>query len=163
MITPPSQAKSKSKKGKEQFLCPICDDGITDATDGKPGDDSIFCEGGCSAWLHRRCAGLSKSAFTAVSKSDKPFKCPQCKLQELESEVSSLKGLVTNLSSHLTMVTDELTELKACKANPKGLEPNSELHPNLASSTSGSDTNRTNFKPKSMSENTRNRKMNVRD
>ena len=36
----------------------------------------------------------------------------QCKLHALDSEVKSLKGLVTNLSSHMVHVSDELAEAK---------------------------------------------------
>ena len=64
------------------------------------------------AWLHRKCAGMSKSTFSELSKSTKPYQCTHCKLNVLEAEVCSLKNLVENLSSHLPMVTDELTSLK---------------------------------------------------
>ena len=38
----------------------------------KAGHDAIECNGICSAWPHRGCAGLSKVAFVAVSKSSNP-------------------------------------------------------------------------------------------
>ena len=64
--------------------CPICCDTIVDtqSDDGRDGDDSIFCEGLCNSWLHRRCAGLSVQAFNAINadpnKDRKPFRCPHC-------------------------------------------------------------------------------------
>ena len=45
---------------------PICDDVIVDAVGKKSGHDSVECNGACSTWLHRCCAGLSKSASAAV-------------------------------------------------------------------------------------------------
>lgn len=110
--TASAQPKPKGQKDKEKTVCPVCDEHIVDATDGKLGQESIFCDGACQAWLHRKCAGLSKSTFSELSKSIKPYQCPHCKVNVLESEVSSLKDLVKNLSSDLSMVTNELTSLK---------------------------------------------------
>ena len=56
-------------------------------------------------------AGLSKSTFTEISKSIKSYQCTHCKLNVLESEVCSLNDIVKSLSSHLSMVTDQLTSL----------------------------------------------------
>ena len=55
---------SKNKRGP--FVGPICDDVIVDAVGKKSGHDSVECNGACSTWLHRCCAGLSKSASAAV-------------------------------------------------------------------------------------------------
>lgn len=91
------QMKSaRVKKEKDVFFCPVCDEAIIYAADGGLGNDSIHCDGVCYTWLHCRCAGLSKSAFITVSKSDEPFKCSQCKMQTLECELKSLKDLVNN-------------------------------------------------------------------
>ena len=113
---------SKSKKPKDRVICSVCDDPIIDSVGNKPGEDSIFCDGNCSAWLHRRCAGLSKSAFLELSESDRLFLCPHCRLNTQERELASLKDLVSNLSSHLTLVLDELKELKLREslATPEG-------------------------------------------
>ena len=78
----------------------------------KPGDDSIQCDGVCATWLHRRCAGLSKEAFTSVSKSNDPFFCPQCRLNQQELDLKSLRDMVANLSSHITIIADELATVK---------------------------------------------------
>lgn len=112
-VAPPSQLQpNRTKKVKDQVICPICDETIVDPVGNRPGDDSIHCDGSCSAWLHRRCAGLTKSALTEISKSDHPFHCPHCRLNLQEMELKSLKDLVTNLSTHLSMVSDELTSVK---------------------------------------------------
>lgn len=140
----PAQPKSKGQKDKDKILCPVCDEYIVDTTDGKPGQDSIFCDGTCQAWLHRKCAGLSKSTFSELSKSIKPYQCSHCKLNVLESEVSSLKDLVKNLSSHLSMVTDELTSLKEqVKCKPSQIEEQ-QVQPSSQPQSAGSRTGRQN-------------------
>ena len=106
----PSLAGKREIKGR--FVCPICDEVILDAVGSKPGDDSIQCDGVCATWLHRRCAGLSKEAFTSVSKSNDPFFCPQCRLNQQELDLKSLRDMVANLSSHITIIADELATVK---------------------------------------------------
>ena len=91
----------KRKARKEQHSCPICEELILDATVKKPGHDAVKCDGTCAAWLHRRCAGLSETTFIALCASDKKFYCPQCRLDKQELEITSLKGLVSSLSSKL--------------------------------------------------------------
>jgi len=58
----PNATKKKSKE-KGGCLCPICLEKIAEPTKG--GQDSIYCEGECDAWLNRRCAGLSISIFNS--------------------------------------------------------------------------------------------------
>lgn len=98
---------------KDLVICPICDETIKDAVGKKEGEDAIECNGSCSTWLHRRCAGLNKAAFNLASKSQSsPFFCPQCRLDKQEMEIQSLKKLVTNLAGQLTLACDELNSLK---------------------------------------------------
>ena len=82
-----------------------------DATDGKLGQCSIFSDSTCQAWIHRNCAGLSKSSFSELIKSNKPYQSTHCKLNVLESNFC-FKDLVENMCSHLSMVRDELKSLK---------------------------------------------------
>jgi len=70
----PTATKNSKKKG--ECLCPICLEKIAKPTKTKGGQDSIYFEGECDAWLHRRCAGLSKSIFITLEKSSDPFFCP---------------------------------------------------------------------------------------
>lgn len=123
-----SASSSAIKQKKESHTCPICDSAIKDATGRRMGQDAIECSGSCDTWLHRHCAGLSKRAFKAVSKSNDPFYCPQCRLdvQELElrslketirsltSEIASLKDMVTTLSSAISSATKQEKEPHTC-------------------------------------------------
>ena len=160
----PAQLKSKGQKDKEKILCPVCDECIVDATDGKPGQDSIFCDSTCQAWLHRKCAGLSKSIFNELSKSTKPYQCTHCKLNVLQSEVCSLKDLVKNLSSHLSMVMDELTSLKEQVECKRSQIEELQAQPSSQLQLTGSESGRQN-KPKMESQsppmNYTDRKMNL--
>lgn len=102
-----------AKKGsKGQFTCPICEDNILDQVGSKPGEDSIFCDGTCATWLHRRCAGLNKEAFKTICKSINPFYCPHCKLGKQDEELQSLRESVAELSRQVASITGELASLK---------------------------------------------------
>ena len=81
-------------------ICPICDDPIEEQSETTPGHDAIHCDGICDSWLHRRCAGLSKS--------DSKFLCPHCHLHDLISEVTSLKSIVSNLTAELSSIKSQL-------------------------------------------------------
>jgi len=104
----------KKTASKEKFICPICDEVIVDAVGSKCGDDSIQCDGRCATWLHRRCAGLSKVAFNDLvsRRGSDPFFCPMCRLDQQELELKSLRDLVSSLSSHISLIADELAALK---------------------------------------------------
>lgn len=88
-------------KTKSVVICPMCEEIIIDATATKKGHESILCDGVCGAWLHRCCAGLSKSTFAIVSKSNEKFFCTRCKLLESERELGSLKKRVDDLENKL--------------------------------------------------------------
>ena len=110
-VKQPLSRVSKSKRGN-QVVCSICEDVIVDPVGGKGGDDSIHCDGNCSSWLHRRCTGLTKAAFGTLGKSDCPFRCPHCSLSLTEEEIQSLKKLVADLSSHLSLLSDSVDDVK---------------------------------------------------
>jgi len=77
--SPRSVRTKKTKTG--ECICTLCQDPIVDANETAEGQDSIFCEGQCSAWIHRQCTGLSKSIFDTLTKSEVSFYCPHCTLQ----------------------------------------------------------------------------------
>ena len=79
-------------------VCPICDVVIKESVGRRQGDDAVECSGTCATWVHRKCAGLSKVVYNELSKSNKPFYCPQCR-QELE--IRSLRELVGALGNEL--------------------------------------------------------------
>ena len=111
-----SPSVTAKKASKERFFCPICEEEILDATGKKLGQDLIQCDGKCATWLHRRCAGLSKDAFKVIIETrnaNDPFYCPTCRLDLQENEIKSLRDLVTNLSSHISMIADEIAALKS--------------------------------------------------
>ena len=72
--TPPKDQKHKhDKKGGEEDStpahCPVCCKVIVEHNEEKKieGDDAVFCEGTCNAWVHRMCVGLSKHSYEALT------------------------------------------------------------------------------------------------
>ena len=49
-----------------------------DHNKGEPGDDAMYCEGKCDTWIHRKCAGLSKQQYEALTEEDAPYISPHC-------------------------------------------------------------------------------------
>jgi len=94
---------------KSMEICPICEELIKESVGKKVGDDAIMCDGICSGWLHRRCAGLSKAAYIELSKSDDPFYCPQCRLNKQQLELDAMRKTVEELASKLTNVCNKLS------------------------------------------------------
>ena len=101
------KAKSKAKS-RTNVSCSICDETIKEQSGKAQGEDSIFCDGQCKAWLHRRCAGLSFKKFQAVSDSEDPFYCPTCRLQSNETEIASLKADIGILAKQLAEIQSRL-------------------------------------------------------
>ena len=69
----------KGNDGTE--ICAICLDIIIDATEVSEGEDALFCERKCQAWLHRRCACITKARFDRISTSEAPFLCHDCEAE----------------------------------------------------------------------------------
>ena len=115
MATPRVKRKRPplNSPGEESTTCPICLDPIIDATEDTEGQEAIFCEGECDAWLHRQCAGLSQRLFKIYHDRDDPFHCPNCRLitqehqmQELKSTIESLHKKVSELKAQSKDTTD---------------------------------------------------------
>ena len=71
---------------------------------------------------------MSKVAFQTVRDSNDPVYCPQCRLDRQERDIISLKTLVTSLSSHLALISDELAALQSSQpttAGATGSQPSS--------------------------------------
>ena len=105
----------------EASYCVVCQARIHEGTSRKQGDEAVECEGTCSGWLHRRCAGLSKGAFDVVSKSQSPFYCPYCMLQNQGREIASLRDLVANLSGEVTSLRSQLLLITQEEGNQPSL------------------------------------------
>ena len=86
---------------------------IVAASNESPGKEAIFCDGSCSTWLHRRCAGLFQSSFQAVSRSLSSFYCPHCRLDAQENEIISLKLCIQKLTEDIkclhSMTSDRMS------------------------------------------------------
>ena len=87
---------NQGTKSKKRFICPICDEVIDDKK-----EDSIYCDGQCATWLHRRCAGLTKGNFDKLGDSDHTFHCLACTVAFQHQEILNLKSVISNLSSDL--------------------------------------------------------------
>ena len=91
------------KKSKRNTTCPICDETIKEPTKHRKGDDSIYCEGYCDAWIHRRCAGLSAATLAVLGEAgeDQTFFCLYCELQAHKAEIENLMSTITELQTCL--------------------------------------------------------------
>ena len=108
--SPTSTKQSTNKNTKTgECICPICLDPIVDAKSKQKGQDSIFCDSQCSAWLHRQCAGLSKSLFESWTESEKPFYCPHCRLHDhtYTLEIAKLKEAIESLTKSISGINEK--------------------------------------------------------
>lgn len=99
----------KKKPPSKPFVCPICEETIKDSSTSSTSQQSILCEGTCSTWLHRKCAGLTKEVFQNLSKSKKPFLCSQCAISKHEEEIASLKSTIQDLTEKLASIQAKAT------------------------------------------------------
>ena len=80
------------------------------------GEESIFCEGNCQVWQHRKCARLSSAVFAAISSSH-PLTCLACQNYQLlgivNELVCALNSEVSTLQSQLSALTSEISALQS--------------------------------------------------
>ena len=104
-----TKSNSNRHKSKNSLCrCSVCLEEIVEPNGKKEGQDAIYCDGVCQAWLHRKCAGLPKDRFKLVSESNDRFYCPHCRLELQRDEISHLKVAVAELSSELTKLRNTL-------------------------------------------------------
>ena len=104
---------------EEQAVCPVCEEVIMDASSKHCGEEAIQCDGKCSEWFHRKCAGLSKTIFAMVSGSMAPFYCHHCRLDAHEIEIEKLRETVADLNTELVTMRNEIKNLVASqKSSP---------------------------------------------
>ena len=71
----PPKATEKHKKQNQPATCIICDMTIKESSDDTDGDNALFCEGDCQAWLHHKCVCMSNKLYDKLSNCDDPFYC----------------------------------------------------------------------------------------
>ena len=108
-------------------------DVIIDATTVRDGHDAVFCEGArCNNWIHRRCAGLSTSAFKVISSPSnrkQPFYCPTCRLDMHGKEIDALKAAIQNLSLSVAKLQSQPCVTPLAPASPNINQISSEIIP----------------------------------
>ena len=107
---------STMPKSAKKSLCDLCSQPLA------KGQDILNCEGGCSATIHRYCAGVTSSHFETLTKgSAAPFVCQWCALknanaviQQLQADVASLKSDLATLRAQTARKdTAEVASLKS--------------------------------------------------
>jgi len=48
------KTKGKGKTNSSETLCSICENTIVEASETQQGEDALFCEGTCQAWVYRK-------------------------------------------------------------------------------------------------------------
>ena len=99
--------KTKGKRMK-QAICPVCDVAIVEGSDDDAddtGDDAVFCEGTCQAWIHRKCVSMSKTIYTKLGNSDDPYLCSYCMIAKQSLEIAELKNIVKDLTSKIDQLS----------------------------------------------------------
>jgi len=66
----------------------------------------MYCEGGCAAWFHRKCSGLSKSAYAMAGESESPFYCVYCMQSVYKKEILELKEQINTLTLKITQLLE---------------------------------------------------------
>ena len=108
--------KKKSPASADKNFCAVCEEEVSEPVSGRGGDEAVKCEGICGAWLHRKCAGLTKMAFAEVCKSDNPFFCAQCKIGMLERELNSVSSQLASVVSKLSDLSGDVARLQSVPA-----------------------------------------------
>ena len=80
--------------------CGVCGAGIAEGI-----DEAIQCEGRCQKWIHRHCAGITKTLFEELAGSSKQFACLYC-------SDSGNKEVIESLKAEVSVLRAEITELK---------------------------------------------------
>ena len=111
------KAKSQNTKANTA-ICPICEKAVVDS--GRKSQDAIFCEGSCQAWLHRCCAGLTRSRFDELSDNNTPFHCLNCVADKQTKELADLKSVVAALVQDVEQLKSTVDILKLSDSQPSG-------------------------------------------
>ena len=120
MLTTRTQVQDLRVNARQNSLCmvcPICDESIVDASSHTSGQAAIFIEGLRKEWLHRQCAGLSKTAFDLASQSQDSFFCRYCRLDTQSRELLTLNAAIATLNEELTAVKNQMSNSQQSPSN----------------------------------------------
>lgn len=106
-------ATNSSAGGTSEHTCTICEYTIREVKSRSKGQDVVFCDGFCHAWLHCHCAGLSRLRFEALANSEEVFLCPRCQHESQQETITLLKSEVAALHAELLQLKDSIVALKA--------------------------------------------------
>lgn len=98
--TPPKTSEKRTKEN-DPTICQVCCATITESSEGVVGEDAVFCEGDCKAWIHRKCLGMSILVYDKLSKCKDPYMCPHCTIFKQSNEITKLRNQVIDLTSEL--------------------------------------------------------------
>ena len=109
--TTPTKDTDKRTKENPPSICPVCNAVIIEDGNDVIGDDAVYCEGTCDAWMHRKCVGMSKTVFDNLSGSNDPYLCPTCIISKQSNEIAELKNLVKSLTSELSTLKNLIPKI----------------------------------------------------
>uniref|UniRef100_A0A1X7TUC5 PHD-type domain-containing protein n=1 Tax=Amphimedon queenslandica TaxID=400682 RepID=A0A1X7TUC5_AMPQE len=98
-----------ARKSSGSICCGICDKNVLD---DPRGEESIFCEGSCQVWVHRRCIGLSFTSFEAAPSSPDPFLCPTCHNHKLSNVITALESTISSLQDNVLLLESTVSSLQ---------------------------------------------------
>ena len=110
--TSPPKRKTKNVKNSEAD-CIVCDEPILEPSENCEGDEAVFCEGDCQGWIHRKCAGVTRSAFDKLGESDVQYLCSQCMLASQNREICKLANIIKDLNASIIPLTETITLLQS--------------------------------------------------
>ena len=117
-------------------------DPIIDATVDAEGQEAIFCESTCNAWLHRQCSGLSQSLYKIYQDGDDPFYCPHCRLTIQEHQLQELKSTIESLSKEVSELKSGIPQSKEDNSPPGSTQLPQQTTQPASDISIESDTNR---------------------
>jgi len=114
--------------------CIVCEELILEPSENCNGDEAVFCESDCQGWIHRKCAGLSHSAFNRLGESDTQYLYSQCMLAYQDSEINKLMNTIRDLNASIVSLTETITLLQSSVNTTKQLPTPELLTTNTATS-----------------------------
>ena len=97
-------SKAISKESNKSLpACDLCTDFISSP------EDFLKCEGPCQQYMHRYCAGLTRTYYNELEASDEPFKCMPCSLKSQNQIVASLLTTIEELKTQVSDLQEKVT------------------------------------------------------